>query len=48
MSSARPLRCPRSCSAYTLIADGERGAVVGRSGDFAWMCFPQWDPDALF
>ena len=33
---------------YTLIADGERGAVVGPRGDLCWMCFPQWHSDACF
>jgi alpha,alpha-trehalase len=33
---------------YTLLADGERGVVVGPRGDFAWLCFPRWDDDALF
>jgi NAD(P)-dependent dehydrogenase (short-subunit alcohol dehydrogenase family) len=28
---------------YALIADGERGAVLGPRGDVAWMCFPRWD-----
>jgi alpha,alpha-trehalase len=22
--------------------------VVGPRGDFAWLCFPRWDADALF
>ncbi len=33
---------------YALLADGERGVVVGPRGDFAWMCFPRWDSDACF
>ena len=33
---------------YSLLADGERGILVGPRGDFAWMCFPRWDSDALF
>lgn len=33
---------------YALIADGERGAIVGPSGNIAWMCFPQWDNPAIF
>jgi alpha,alpha-trehalase len=33
---------------YALLADGERGILVGPHGDFAWMCFPRWDSDAIF
>ncbi len=33
---------------YAVLADGERGVVVGPHGDFVWMCFPQWHDPALF
>jgi hypothetical protein len=33
---------------YALLADGERGALVGPRGDIAWMCAPRWDSEALF
>ena len=33
---------------YALLADGERGVVVGPRGEFAFMCFPSWSDDALF
>ncbi len=33
---------------YVLLADGERGAVLGPRGDVAWMCTPRWDSDAIF
>ena len=33
---------------YALLADGERGAVVGPQGDIVWMCAPRWDSDAVF
>ncbi len=33
---------------YALLADGQRGILVGPRGDFVWMCFPRWDSDALF
>jgi hypothetical protein len=33
---------------YALLADGERGALIGPSGDIAWMCAPVWDADAVF
>ena len=35
-------------SEYALLADGERGILVGPRGDFAWMCAPRWDSDAVF
>lgn len=33
---------------YSLIADGERGALVGPEGAIAWMCFPQWHSGSVF
>jgi len=33
---------------YALLADGERGALVGPRGDLVWMCAPRWDSDAVF
>jgi hypothetical protein len=33
---------------YALIADGERGALIGPHGDVAWMCAPRWDSDGVF
>jgi GH15 family glucan-1,4-alpha-glucosidase len=33
---------------YALIADGERGAVIGPQGDFAWLCFPSWESPSVF
>jgi GH15 family glucan-1,4-alpha-glucosidase len=33
---------------YALLADGERGVLVGPRGEFAWMPFPRWHDDALF
>jgi len=33
---------------YALIADGERGAIIGPRGDIVWMCAPRWDSDAVF
>ena len=32
---------------YALLADGERGVLVGPQGDLAWMCFPAWHSDAV-
>jgi GH15 family glucan-1,4-alpha-glucosidase len=39
---------PRVLREYALLADGERGVLVGPQGDFAWMCAPRWDSDAVF
>lgn len=39
---------PRVLREYALIADGERGALVGPCGELAWMCCPRWDSDAVF
>ena len=39
---------PHSLRDYALLADGERGVVVGPRGEFAWMCFPGWSDPALF
>ncbi|MGH3554405.1 MAG: trehalase-like domain-containing protein, partial [Mycobacterium sp.] len=33
---------------YALLADGERGVLVGPRGDFVWMCVPHWDSEAAF
>jgi GH15 family glucan-1,4-alpha-glucosidase len=33
---------------YALLADGERGIVVGPRGDYVWMCLPRWDSEAVF
>jgi hypothetical protein len=39
---------PRVLREYALLADGERGALIGPQGDLAWMCAPHWDSDAVF
>jgi hypothetical protein len=33
---------------YAVLADGERGAVVGPRGDIVWMCAPSWDDESVF
>ena len=33
---------------YALLADGERGALVGPRGDLTWLCFPRWDSGSVF
>lgn len=39
---------PQVLREYAMLADGERGALVGPRGDIVWMCAPRWDSDALF
>ena len=39
---------PHVLREYAFLADGERGILVGPRGDFAWMCAPRWDSDAVF
>ncbi|MEV7179539.1 glycoside hydrolase family 15 protein [Kitasatospora sp. NPDC093679] len=38
---------PHALRDYALLADGERGALVGPRGDIVWMCAPRWDGDAV-
>jgi len=33
---------------YALLADGERGILVGPRGEHAWLCAPVWDSEAVF
>jgi hypothetical protein len=42
------LHSPHVLREYALLADGERGIIVGPRGEFVWMCFPRWDSDAIF
>jgi alpha,alpha-trehalase len=47
--AADPTRpAPQVLREYALLADGERGVLVGPRGEFVWMCFPSWDSDAVF
>ncbi|MGH9079735.1 MAG: trehalase-like domain-containing protein, partial [Acidimicrobiales bacterium] len=39
---------PHVLREYALLADGERGILVGPRGEFAWMCAPHWHSDAVF
>lgn len=39
---------PHTLREYALLADGERGALVGPDGAIAWMCAPRWDDGAVF
>src|SRR5690348_13888474 len=48
MFDAEATYAPRVLREYALLADGERGALIGPQGDIAWMCAPHWDSDAVF
>jgi GH15 family glucan-1,4-alpha-glucosidase len=39
---------PHALRDYALIADGERGALIGPHGDLAWLCFPSWADAPVF
>lgn len=39
---------PHVLREYALLADGERGAVVGPRGEIAWLCAPRWDSGSVF
>jgi hypothetical protein len=39
---------PHVLREYALLADGERGALVGPRGDISWLCVPRWESDAVF
>jgi hypothetical protein len=48
MARARGAAPPHALREYAVIADGERGALVGPQGHYAWMCFPSWESSAVF
>ncbi|MFC9635365.1 trehalase-like domain-containing protein [Streptomyces mirabilis] len=33
---------------YALLADGERGALIGPDGALSWLCAPTWHDDVVF
>ncbi|GAA0910075.1 glycoside hydrolase family 15 protein [Streptomyces thermoalcalitolerans] len=39
---------PHALHAYALLADGERGALIGPDGAVSWLCAPAWHDDAVF
>jgi GH15 family glucan-1,4-alpha-glucosidase len=39
---------PHVLREFALLADGERGAVVGPHGDVGWLCVPRWDSPSVF
>lgn len=48
LHAVNPAAVPVVLRDYALLADGERGVLVGPHGEFVWMCFPQWHDPALF
>jgi GH15 family glucan-1,4-alpha-glucosidase len=50
MSAGRApaVTAPHVLREYALLADGERGVLVGPRGDHAWICFPHWESPACF
>ncbi|MFB7244180.1 glycoside hydrolase [Streptomyces populi] len=39
---------PHALHDYALLADGERGALVGPDGAVNWLCAPAWHDEAVF
>jgi alpha,alpha-trehalase len=39
---------PETLRQYAMLADGERGALLGPRGDIAFLCAPRWHSDAVF
>ncbi|MGW7488224.1 glycoside hydrolase family 15 protein [Streptomyces sp. NPDC054786] len=39
---------PQDLGSYALLADGERGALVGPRGEICWLCAPRWHDEAVF
>lgn len=39
---------PHALHDYALLADGERGALIGPDGAVGWLCAPAWHDDAVF
>ena len=39
---------PHVLREYALVADGERGALIGPDGVIAWLCAPRWGSPAAF
>ena len=48
MTDVRQVAIPHALREYAFVADGERGALIGPQGHYAWMCFPSWDSPAVF
>jgi alpha,alpha-trehalase len=39
---------PHVLREYALVADGERGGLIGPHGELTWMCAPRWDSAGVF
>ncbi|HKN97991.1 MAG TPA: trehalase-like domain-containing protein, partial [Pseudonocardiaceae bacterium] len=39
---------PHVLRGYALLADGERGALVGQDGHVTWLCVPRWHHEPVF
>jgi alpha,alpha-trehalase len=39
---------PHVLREYSLVADSERGALIGPDGAISWLCAPRWDSPAVF
>lgn len=39
---------PHVLREYALVADGERGALIGPDGHVVWLCVPHWHSDPVF
>jgi GH15 family glucan-1,4-alpha-glucosidase len=48
MTDVHQVAIPHALREYAFVADGERGALIGPQGNYAWMCFPSWDSPAVF
>lgn len=48
MEKTQGIPAPRVLREYALVADGERGALIGPDGTVAWLCVPRWDSPSAF
>jgi hypothetical protein len=48
MNVSRRACPPENLRQYALVADGERGGLIGPRGDLAFLCAPRWHDDAVF
>ena len=39
---------PHTLRDYALLADGERGAIIGPRGEISWLCAPAWHSGSVF